>query len=436
MTFMLGSRLKNAWSAFWNARDPTTISWSQTFGSRPDRVGYSGGVERSIIASIFNRIATDCAASNIRHVKLDNDDRFKQYVKDGLDSCFTTEANIDQTGRAMIHDAVSSMLDEGCVAIVPVLTTENPNETDSYDILEMRVGKIVEWAPYDVNIDIYNEQKGTHDQIWVGKRYTAIIENPFYSVMNQPNSTMQRLVRKLNLLDKIDNIVGSNKFDLIIQLPYITHTSAKRRQAAERRAEIESQLNNAQLGVAYIEPTEKVIQLNRPLENTLLPQIKYLREQVLAELGLDETVLNGTADEKTMTNYNNRIIDPILLAFTEEMNRKFLSKTAKSQKHKITYFSDPLRLLPMSQVPEFADKMTRNEIMSSNEIRGSIGLIPSSDPSADELRNKNLNKSKNGEPIDERQVKVNTLLRKMDNKSKNNDDIKIKMSRRNTNAKT
>lgn len=425
MAFGIVSRVRNAWSAFWNARDPTSMSWPQTSGSRPDRVGYSSGVERSIIASIFNRIATDSSASNIRHVKLDDEDRFKRYVKDGLDSCFTTEANVDQTGRAMIHDAVSSMLDEGCVAIAPVTTDKDPETTDSFDVLEMRVGKIVEWAPYDVKIDIYNEQKGAHDQIWVEKRYTAIVENPFYSVMNQTNSTLQRLVRKLNLLDRIDNIIGSNKFDLIIQLPYLTHTQAKKRQAAERRAEIENQLNNAQLGVAYIDATEKVIQLNRPLENTLLAQIKYLREQVLAELGLDESILNGTADEKTMTNYNNRIIVPILLAITEEMNRKFLSKTARSQKHRITYFSDPFRLLPISQVPEFADKMTRNEIMTSNEIRGIIGLTPSSDPSADELRNKNLNQSKNEGVVDERQSRVNALLRKMDSKSKNNDDTKI-----------
>lgn len=423
MAFEIVSRVKNAWSAFWNARDPTG-AWPQTSGSRPDRVNYSSGVERSIIASIFNRIATDASASNIRHVRLDEEDRFKQYIQDGLDHCLTTEANIDQTGRSMIHDAVSSMLDEGAVAIAPVLTDKDPDKTDSYDVLEMRVGKIMEWAPYDVKIDIYNEEKGVHDQIWVAKRYTAIVENPFYSVMNQPNSTMQRLVRKLNLLDRIDNIIGSNKFDLIIQLPYLTHTQAKRRQASERRAEIENQLNNAQLGVAYIDASEKVIQLNRPLENTLLTQIKYLREQVLAELGLDETILNGTADEKTMTNYNNRIVSPILLAITEEMNRKFLSKTARSQKQKITYFSDPFRLLPISQVPEFADKMTRNEIMTGNEIRGIIGLTPSSDPSADELRNKNLNQSKNGGLIDERQSRVNELLRKMDSKPKNNDDTK------------
>lgn len=422
MALMFRSRVRKAWSAFWNARDPTENWCGQTSTSRPDRASYSSGLERSIIASIFNRIATDVSAVDIRHVKLDEEDRFKEYVKDGIDTCLTTEANVDQTGRALLHDVVSSMLDEGCVAIAPVFTDKDPDKTDSYDILSLRVGKIVEWDPYQIKIDVYNEEKGIHDQVWVSKKYTAIIENPFYSVMNQQNSTMQRLVRKLNLLDRIDNIIGSNKFDLIIQLPYLTHTQAKKRQAAERRAEIENQLNNAQLGVAYIDATEKVIQLNRPLENTLLGQIKYLREQVLAELGLDESLLNGTADEKTMTNYNNRIIVPILLAITEEMNRKFLSKTARSQRHMIKYFSDPFRLLPISQVPEFADKMTRNEIMTSNEIRGIIGLTPSIDPSADELRNKNLNQSKN-EGFEERQLRADDLLRRMDSEQdlKNND---------------
>lgn len=424
MAFMFGSRVKKAWSAFWNARDPTPTTYDHTSWTRPDRAIYSSGVERSIIASIFNRIATDVSASDIRHVKLDKDNRFKEYVKDGIDNCLTAEANVDQTGRALVHDIVSSMLDEGCVAVAITFADEDPNLTEAYDILELRVGKIVEWASYDVRVDIYNEQKGVHEQIWVPKKRTAIIENPFYSVMNQPNSTMQRLVRKLNLLDRIDNIIGSNKFDLIIQLPYLTHTQAKKRQAAERRAEIENQLNNAQLGVAYIDATEKVIQLNRPLENTLLGQIKYLREQVLAELGLDETVLNGTADEKTMTNYNNRLIVPILLAITEEMNRKFLSKTARTQKHQIKYFNDPFRLLPVSQVPEFADKLTRNEIMTSNEIRGILGIPPSSDPSADELRNKNLNQSKNGGAEDATQSKINSILRQMDSEeSQMNNDM-------------
>ena len=399
MAFTLGSRVKRAWDAFRNARDPTHFErgewdWQMsTTSSRPDRQTYTKGVERTIIASIFNRISTDVSQTNIRHVKLDDNDRYEETVNDGLNACLSASANLDQTGRAMIHDTASSMLDEGCVAVVPVYTTADPEETDSYDVLSLRTAKILEWRPLEVKVDVYNEETGNHEQIWVGKRYTAIIENPFYSVMNQPNSTLQRLVKKLNLLDKIDNIIGSNKFDLIIQLPYLTKTDAKKRQASERRAEIENQLNNAQLGVAYIDATEKVIQLNRPLENTLLGQIEYLTKQVYAQLGLDESILNGTADEKTMNNYMNRIVEPILLAITEEMNRKFLSKTARSQKHKIMYFTDPFRFLPISAVPEVADKLTRNEIMSSNEIRQIIGLKPSKDPEADELRNKNLNKA-------------------------------------------
>lgn len=435
MAVSFGSWIKRTWDAFRNTRDPTHFErgdWDWLMGTtsvRPDRQTYTKGVERTIIASIFNRISTDASQINIRHVKLDENDRYKETVKDGLNTCLSTEANIDQTGRAMIHDAVSSMLDEGCVAIVPVYTDKDPETTDSYDVLSLRVAKILEWRPLEVKVDIYNEETGGHEQIWVGKRYTSIVENPFYSVMNETNSTLQRLVKKLNLLDKIDNIIGSNKFDIIIQLPYLTKTDTKKKQASERRQEIENQLNNAQLGVAYIDSTEKVIQLNRPLENTLLGQIEFLTKQVYAQLGLDESILNGTAEERVMTNYNNRIVDPILLAITEEMDRKFLSKTARSQGHKIMYFTDPFRLLPISSVPEVADKLTRNEIMSSNEIRQIIGLKPSSDPKADELRNKNLNKANaeiNPKGGVDKAALIDEVVKHIDDGgNKNNDESKI-----------
>lgn len=425
MAFGLASRLKRGWDAFVNNRDPTRLErpdwgWGSTTSDRPDRQVYTKGIERTIIASIYNRFSTDVSQVNIRHVKLDEDDRYKETVNDSLNSCLSTEANVDQTGRALIQDAVSSMLDEGCVAIVPVYTSADPEVTDSYDIQSLRVGKILEWRPLEVKVDLYNEETGNHEEVWVGKKYTTIIENPFYSVMNQPNSTLQRLIKKLNLLDKIDNIVGSNKFDIIIQLPYLTRVDAKRKQANERRKEIEDQLNNAQLGVAYIDASEKVIQLNRPLENTLLSQIEYLTKLVYAQLGIDETVLNGTADDKVMTNYNNRIIVPILLALTEEMNRKFLSKTSRSQRHRIMYFSDPFRLLPISALPDVADKLSRNEIMSSNEIRQILGLKPSKDEGADELRNKNLNKA-NAEISPKgavnRDALIDEVLKRLDNKA-------------------
>lgn len=394
MAIPFGSRVKNAWNAFWNARDPTYDYNAHVSTYRPDRVSYTRGNERTIIASIFNRIATDVTSVDIRHVKLDKEDRFDEIVHDGLNECLSVEANIDQTGRSLIHDVVSSLLDEGCIAVVPVDTTDSPRYSDSYDILSLRVAKIVEWRPTEVKVDIYNDSIGKHQEIWVEKKWTAIIENPFYSVMNEPNSTMQRLVRKLNLLDKIDNDIGANKLDLIIQLPYLAKAEAKKKQANERREEIVNQLAGSQYGVAWIDATEKVTQLNRPLENTLLGQIEYLTNQVYAQLGMSQAILDGTADEKTMLNYNNRIVDVILLAISEEMERKFLSKTARTQGHAIRYFRDPFRLVPVSSIAEIADKFTRNEILSSNEIRQIIGRRPSDDPNADELRNKNLNQSK------------------------------------------
>lgn len=393
MAVPFGSRVKNAWNAFWNARAPTSNYYEHVSTYRPDRIGYTRGNERTIIASIFNRIATDVTAIDIRHVKLDDEDRFDEIVDDGLNQCLSVEANIDQTGRALIHDVVTSLLDEGCIAIVPVDTTISPENSESYDILSLRVAKITEWRPTQVRVDLYNDSTGRHEEVWVSKKYTAIIENPFYSVMNEPNSTMQRLVRKLNLLDKIDNDIGANKLDLIIQLPYLAKAEAKKKQANERREEIVNQLAGSQYGVAWIDATEKITQLNRPLENTLLGQIEYLTNQVYAQLGMSQAILDGTADEKTMLNYNNRIVDVILLAISEEMERKFLSKTARTQGHAIRYFRDPFRLVPVSSIAEIADKFTRNEILSSNEIRQIIGRRPSDDPKADELRNKNLNQS-------------------------------------------
>lgn len=436
MAWLLADRVKNAWTTFRKNRDPTVdgldgyVLHAATTSSRPDRVLYKGSNERTIIAAVLNKIAVDVANVNVRHVLLDEKGRYSDTVDDPLNQCLSIEANIDQTGRAMIQDAVASMLDEGCVAIVPVTTSKDPKLTESYDILELRVGKIIEWRPLSVLVDVYNEAIGRHEQIWVEKRYTAIVENPFYSVMNESNSTMNRLSRKLMLLDKIDNEVGSNKFDLIIQLPYLTKAEAKKKQASERRLEIEQQLNNSKLGVAYIDAAERVIQLNRPLENTLLGQIEYLTKQVFSQLGITQEILDGSADEKTMTNYNNRIVNTILLALTEEMTRKFLSQTARSRRHSITYFSDPFRLVPATQMAEIADKFTRNEIMTGNEIRQVIGLRPSDDPGADELRNKNLNKQEpdNSSPtsMSKRNISeesVREMLRRMDSKSTSADKI-------------
>lgn len=423
MGWLISNRVKSAWDAFWNNKDPTIKAMPEaivrigaTTSERPDRMSYTGGTERTILASILNRISTDVSNTNIRHVKLDDKGRYDETINDSLNDALSVEANIDQTGRAMLHDAVASMLDEGCVAIVPVTTDKDPSETESYKILELRVGKIVEWRPQSILVDIYNENIGRHSQIWVGKRYTAIVENPFYSVMNQQNSTLRRLIRKLNLLDRIDNEIGSNKFDLIIQLPYMSKTEVKKRQATERRKEIEEQLNGSKLGVAYIDAAERVIQLNRPLENNLMGQIEYLTNQAYSQLGITQAILDNSADENVLNNYNHRIIEPILLALTEEMERKFLSKTARSQGQAIRFFNDPFRLIPTSQIPDVADKLTRNEIVSSNEIRQVLGLKPSDQPEADELRNKNLNKNsdqiRGGQNNEDVQDIVKRLLKK------------------------
>ena len=355
---------------------------------------FSRGNERTIVTSVYNRIALDAAAIDIRHVKIDENNRFKDYVKSDLDNCLSLEANIDQTARMFIQDIVSSMLDEGCVAVVPIDTTMDPNITNSYDIQTMRVGKITQWYPDRVTVMLYNDQTGLRQEVTVPKKQVAIIENPLYSVMNEPNSTMQRLIKKLALMDSADEEIASGNLDLIIQLPYAVKTDAKRNLAEARRKEVEEQLNGARYGVAYIDGTEHVTQLNRPIENNLMKQVEYLTTQLYAQLGLTQSVMDGSADENTMNNYYNRTIEPILSAIVDEFNRKFLTKTARTQRQCIMYFRDPFKLIPVTQVSEMADKFTRNEIMTSNEIRQLVGFKPSDDPSADELRNKNLSESK------------------------------------------
>ena len=356
---------------------------------------FSRGNERTIVTSVYNRIALDAAAIDIRHVKIDENNRFKDYVKSDLDNCLSLEANIDQTARMFIQDIVSSMLDEGCVAVVPIDTTMDPNVTNSYDIQTMRVGKITQWYPDRVTVMLYNDQTGLRQEVTVPKKQVAIIENPLYSVMNEPNSTMQRLIKKLALMDNADEEIASGNLDLIIQLPYAVKTDAKRNLAEARRKEVEEQLNGARYGVAYIDGTEHVTQLNRPIENNLMKQVEYLTTQLYAQLGLTQSVMDGSADENTMNNYYNRTIEPILSAIVDEFNRKFLTKTARTQRQCIMYFRDPFKLIPVSQISEIADKFTRNEIMTSNEIRQLVGFKPSDDPGADELRNKNLSESKN-----------------------------------------
>lgn len=392
MDLSFGSRLKHAWNAFFNNRDPTTYYSGMGVGysRRPDRPRLTRGNERSIITAVYNRIALDAAAIDILHVRLDENGRFLEAIDSGLNNCLTVEANIDQTGRALIQDEVMSMLDEGCVAIVPVDTTLNPRVTGSYDILSMRTGKIIEWYPKDVKVRLYNEQTGRKEEVILPKKMVAIVENPLYSVMNEPNSTLQRLIRKLNLLDAVDEQSSSGKLDLIIQLPYVIKTEARRQQAENRRRDIEAQLAGSKYGIAYADGTEKITQLNRSVENNLMSQIEYLTNMLYSQLGITQAILDGTADDKAMLNYYNRTIEPILSAITDEMKRKFLTKTARSQLQSIEFFRDPFKLVPVADLAEIADKMTRNEIMSSNEIRQVIGMKPSDDPKADELRNKNL----------------------------------------------
>lgn len=360
---------------------------------RPDRPRIRVGNEQSIVNAIFNRIALDCASIKMEHVRLDENDRFLDDVDSGLNYCLTTEANLDQTGRAFMLDLVQSMLHEGVVAIVPVDTEFAPKESGAYDILTMRVGKVVEWFPKAVRVNLYDENTGKKRDVIVPKRLAAIVENPFYTIMNEPNSTLQRLIRKLNLLDVIDEQSGAGKLDLIIQLPYVVKSETRRKQAEDRRKDIEKQLSGSKYGIAYTDGTERITQLNRPVENNLLKQIEYLTSMLYSQLGITAEILNGTADEKTMLNYNNRIVEPIMSAIADEMKRKFLTKTARTQGQSILFFRDPFRLVPVSEIAEIADKMTRNEIMTSNEIRQIIAMHPADDPSADELRNKNLSRS-------------------------------------------
>lgn len=391
MEYSFGSRLKHAWNAFMN-RDPTGgyRGLGTSYSYRPDRPRLSRGNERSIVTSVYNRIALDVAQVGIKHCRLDDNGRFIEEMKSSLNDCLNVEANIDQTGRAFIHDVVMSMLDEGCVAIVPVDTTIDPAKSGSFDIQSMRTGKIVDWYPVHVRVRVYNDRKGEKEDILLPKKSVAIIENPLYAVINEPNSTMQRLIRKLVLLDSIDEQSGSGKLDLIIQLPYIIKTEARRQQAENRRKDIETQLAGSKYGIAYTDGTERITQLNRPVENNLMKQIEYLTSMLYGQLGISQSVLDGTADEKTMLNYINRTIEPIISAIVDEMKRKFLTKTARSQRQTITFFRDPFRLVPVNDIAEIADKFTRNEILTSNEIRQIIGMKPSDDPKADQLVNSNI----------------------------------------------
>ena len=394
MEMSLGARLKHAWNVF-TAKETVGGRWDIGPSNyyRPDRPIFSRGNERSIITSVYNRIALDVAAITIQHVRLDDEGRFTSVMNTSLNDCLSLEANLDQTGRAFIQDIVQSMLDEGCVAIVPVDTDIDPDE-GSYKIETMRTGKILEWYPQHVKVRVYNEQTGKKEDILVPKRTVAIVENPFYAVMNEPNSTMQRLIRKLNILDAIDEQSGSGKLNLIIQLPYVIKTEARRQQAEKRRKDIEEQLSGSKYGVAYTDGTEHVVQLNRPVDNNLMSQIEYLTSMLYSQLGLTQSIMDGSADDKTMLNYLTRTVEPILSAIVDEMKRKFLSKTARSQKQSILFFRDPFKLVPVGEIAEIADKMTRNEIMTSNEIRQKIGMTPSKDPNADKLRNSNLSAPK------------------------------------------
>lgn len=386
------SRLKHSWNAFMN-RDPTTDYRDNGpgYSYRPDRPRLTRGNERSIVTSIYNRIAIDVASININHCRVDENGRFIETIQSSLNTCLNLEANIDQTGRSFMQDVVMSMLDEGCVAIVPVETTINPKVSSSYDILSMRTGKILEWKPKTVRVRVYNEQTGNQEDITVPKNTVAIIENPLYAVINEPNSTMQRLVRKLNILDAVDEQSGAGKLDLIIQLPYTIKSEARRKQADTRRKEIEEQLAGSKYGIAYADGTEKITQLNRSVDNNLMKQIEYLTTMVYSQLGITQAILDGTADEQTMLNYHSRTIEPIVSAIVDEMKRKFLTKTARTQMQTITFFRDPFKLVPINNIADIADKFTRNEVLTSNEIRQIIGMKPSDDPKADELRNSNLN---------------------------------------------
>lgn len=399
MDLSFGSRIRRAWNVFKN-RDPMTdMSWRLGYGDsqRADRVILSSNNEKTIVNAIYNRIALDVASLKFRHVRLDENERFKEEMSTGLNEVLKTEANLDQSGRAFVHDMVLSMIDEGVVAAVPVETTDDPEVSSSYDILQMRVGPIVEWYPQHVKVRLYNSVTGQRQEFTFRKRDVAILENPFYAVMNAPNSTLQRLIRKLRLLDVIDEQAGSGKLDLIIQLPYTIRSEARQQQAEIRRKSVEDQLAGNKLGIAYIDSTEKVIQLNRSVENNLLKQVEYLTSMLYSQLGFSQSILDGTADEQTMLNYQNKTVEPLASTITDEFKRKFLTKTARTQGQSVMFFTEPFRITPVSQIAEIADKFTRNEILTSNEIRQIIGIKPSDDPKADELRNSNLNQEKQGD---------------------------------------
>ena len=389
-----GSRVRNAWNAFLN-RDPTPRfrDYGRSSSLRPDRVRFTRGADRSIVTSVFNRISMDAAAVTINHVRLDENDRMLEIIDSGLNNCLTVEANEDQTGRAFLQDVFMSMFDEGCVAIVPTDTKADPQTKETIDILELRTGKILEWYPKTVRVKAYNENSGQKEEIILPKRVVGIVENPFYAVVNEPNSTMQRLIRKLALLDIVDEQSGSGKLDLIVQLPYVIKSEARRQQAEQRRKDIEQQLSSSKYGIAYTDGTEHITQLNRSVENQLMNQIEYLTSMLYSQLGITKEIMDGSANEETMLNYQTRTIEPIVSAVVDELKRKFLTKTARTQKQSILFFRDPFKLVPVSKVADIADKFTRNEIMTSNEVRQIVGMRPSEDPEADVLRNKNLNRS-------------------------------------------
>lgn len=393
MELSISSRLKHAWNAFQMNRNPTYTNnyYGSSSSTRPDRMRFSRSNEKSIVTSIYNRIALDVSQLSFEHVQLDKDGRYSETKTTGLNTCLTLEANLDQTSRAFFQDAALSMFDEGSIALVPIDTNLDPNITGGYDIESIRVGQILTWYPKHIKVRLYNEQTGIKEDRIIPKSIAAIIENPFYTVMNQSNSTMQRLIRKLSLLDAIDEQSASGKLDLIIQLPYTVKSNLRKQQAEERRKAVEDQLYDSKYGIAYIDSTERVIQLNRPVENNLMSQIEYLQNLLYSQLGITQSILDGSADDKTMLNYYNRIVEPIAAAFVDEMRRKFLTKTARTQGQSIMFFRDPFKLVPVNELAEISDKLTRNEIASSNEMRQTIGWKPSKDPKADELRNKNLN---------------------------------------------
>ena len=393
MEMSFSSRLKKAWNAFKN-RDPTFNYQGAGYSYRPDRPRLTRGNERSIVTSVYNRIALDVSSMTIQHIRLDNDGRFVETIDSDLNSCLTLESNIDQTSRAFIQDIVMSMLDEGCVAIIPIDTDVDPNSTDSYKIYSMRTGKILDWYPSSVRVRVYNDRTGNKENIVVQKSKIAIVETPLYAVINEPNSTMQRLMRKLSLLDVTDEQTASGKLDLIIQLPYVIKTEARRQQAELRRKDIEMQLAGSKYGIAYTDGTERITQLNRSVENNLMKQVEYLTNLLYSQLGITQTILDGTADEQTMLNYYSRTIEPIISAIVDEMKRKFLTKTARTQLQSIAFFKDPFKLVSVNSIAEIADKFTRNEIMTSNEIRQIIGMRPSKDPKADKLINSNISQPK------------------------------------------